>query len=33
MSDDHSALLHKRTVFDGWRSISVAVYMALADAS
>lgn len=30
MSQDGSTLLHHRTVFDGWRSISWAIYMALA---
>jgi len=29
MTDNGTALLHHRTVFDGWRSISLSVYMAL----
>jgi predicted MFS family arabinose efflux permease len=29
VSDTHTALHHHRTVFDGWRSISIAIYMAL----
>ena len=29
MTEERSTLLHRRTVFDGWRSISLAVYMAL----
>ena len=29
MSETQTVLLHHRTVFDGWRSISVAIYMAL----
>ena len=29
MSQDGSSLLHHRTVYDGWRSISLAIYMAL----
>ena len=29
MSETQTELLHHRTVFDGWRSISVAIYMAL----
>lgn len=30
MPKDGNSLLHHRTVFDGWRSISIAIYMALA---
>lgn len=30
MTNDASSLLHHRTVFDGWRSISIGLYMALA---
>ena len=30
MSDDHSKLLHHRTEFDDWRSITIGIYMALA---
>jgi hypothetical protein len=30
MSETGTKLLHHRTVFDGWRSISLAIYMALA---
>jgi hypothetical protein len=29
VSDSQTSLLHHRTVFDDWRSISVAIYMAL----
>jgi predicted MFS family arabinose efflux permease len=29
LSNDGSKLLHHRTVFDGWRSISIALYMTL----
>lgn len=29
MSETHASLLHNRTIFDDWRSISIAVYMAL----
>jgi hypothetical protein len=29
MTKDGSTLLQHRTVFDGWRSLSLAVYMAL----
>jgi predicted MFS family arabinose efflux permease len=29
MTDTGTALLHHRTVFDGWRSISIALYMTL----
>lgn len=29
MTPDHSTLHHHRTVFDGWRSISIGLYMAL----
>lgn len=29
MSDDGTSLIHHRTVFDGWRSISIALYMTL----
>jgi predicted MFS family arabinose efflux permease len=30
MTDESSRILHHRTIFDGWRSISLAIYMALA---
>ncbi len=30
MTEQHAALVHHRTVFDGWRSIALAIYMALA---
>lgn len=30
MTNEGSRLLHHRTIFDGWRSISLAIYMALA---
>jgi len=30
MTDKGNGLLHHRTIFDGWRSISLAIYMALA---
>ena len=30
MTKDGGTLLHHRTIFDGWRSISIALYMALA---
>ncbi len=30
MTTEGSKLLHHRTIFDGWRSISLAIYMALA---
>ena len=30
MTIEGSKLLHHRTIFDGWRSISLAIYMALA---
>lgn len=30
MTNEGSDLLHHRTIFDGWRSISLAIYMALA---
>ncbi len=30
MTDDGSKLLHDRTVFDDWRSLSIGIYMALA---
>jgi hypothetical protein len=38
MSEDNDSLLHHKTVFDGWRSITIALYTtlvgyALADAS
>jgi MFS family permease len=29
MTDEHAHLLHHRTVFDGWKSISIALYMSL----
>ncbi len=29
MSETHAALLHERTVFDDWRTIAMAIYMAL----
>jgi predicted MFS family arabinose efflux permease len=29
MAETHASLLHRRTVFDDWRSISIAIYMAL----
>lgn len=29
MTDTDSALIHRRTVFDGWRSMTIALYMAL----
>jgi len=29
MTDDHSKLLHKRTIFDDWRSLTIGIYMAL----
>lgn len=29
MTNEGGTLLHRRTIFDGWRSISLAVYMAL----
>jgi hypothetical protein len=29
MAKDRSTLLQHHTVFDGWRSLSLAVYMAL----
>ena len=29
MTRGDSTLLHERTVFDGWRSISIALYMSL----
>lgn len=29
MSNDGSTLLHNKTIFDGWRSISIALYMTL----
>jgi predicted MFS family arabinose efflux permease len=29
MTESHASLLHRRTVFDDWRSISIAIYMAL----
>ena len=29
MTNDGSTLLHQHTVFDGWRSITVALYMTL----
>ena len=29
MSETHASLLHNRTIFDDWRSITIAVYMAL----
>jgi predicted MFS family arabinose efflux permease len=29
MAEDSGALLHHKTVFDGWRSISIALYMTL----
>ena len=29
MSDNSNKLLHHHTVFDGWRSISIALYMTL----
>jgi predicted MFS family arabinose efflux permease len=29
MTEDGSSLLHHRTVFDGWRSISISLYMTL----
>ncbi len=30
MTDDHSKLLHHRTEFDDWRSLTIGIYMALA---
>ena len=30
MTEDGSTLLHHRTIFDGWRSLTVGIYMALA---
>ena len=30
MPDQHAALVYHRTVFDDWRSIAMAIYMALA---
>lgn len=30
MTEAHTSLIHHRTVFDGWRSITIAIYMALA---
>lgn len=29
MTDEHAHLTHHRTVFDGWKSISIALYMSL----
>ena len=29
MSDDGTALHHHRTIFDGWRSIAISLYMTL----
>ncbi|MDH5619900.1 MAG: MFS transporter, partial [Gammaproteobacteria bacterium] len=29
MTDEHAHLRHHRTVFDGWKSISIALYMSL----
>jgi hypothetical protein len=29
MSDEGAELLHHRTVFDGWRSIRISLYMTL----
>ena len=29
MPETHASLLHRRTIFDDWRSISIAIYMAL----
>lgn len=29
MTDDRGTLVHHRTIFDGWRSISIGLYMAL----
>ncbi|MDH3841131.1 MAG: hypothetical protein OES35_09445, partial [Chromatiales bacterium] len=29
MSNDRSKLLHHRTVFDDWRSLTIGIYMAL----
>ena len=29
MTSDGSTLLHHKTVFDGWRSISISLYMTL----
>ena len=28
-TDEHAQLTHHRTVFDGWKSISIALYMSL----
>jgi len=30
MTDDGSKLLHSRTEFDGWRFLTIGIYMALA---
>ena len=30
MTHDGSALLHHRTIFDDWRSLTIGIYMALA---
>ena len=30
MTDDGSKLLHHRTKFDDWRSLTIGIYMALA---
>jgi hypothetical protein len=29
MSNDGSKLLHRRTIFDDWRSLTIGIYMAL----